>query len=170
MLRPLAAAIALMSTVARADSGDPPPPADTRPDVDAGADYTLPIRRGKDIVITTPGERSRNNIIAIASVAGAGALLAGIGVYYNLDAKSAADSVSTSGPVGVPWTPARQATYDQAHDSSVKAGVFYGIGGAALVGAAIALIVTTPKSETTIIHPHVAPTPGGAMLGGTWSF
>ena len=39
---------------------------------------------------------------------------------------------------------------------AVKAGIFYGVGGALLLGAAIAFIVTRAEGETTVIHPHVA--------------
>src|SRR5512141_1515821 len=44
--------------------------------------------RHKDIIVTTPGERSSKNIAILAAVAGAGALLGGVGVYWNLDSKS----------------------------------------------------------------------------------
>ena len=124
----------------------------------------------KDIIVTTPGERSAKNIAILASVAGAGVLLGGIGLYYNLDSKSASDDVSAHRPVEIPWTPARQATYDRAHDSAVKAEVFYGLGGALLLGAVVGLIVTVPKSETTVIHPHLAVGPDGASIGGSWSW
>jgi hypothetical protein len=124
----------------------------------------------KDIVVTTPGERTAKNIAIIASIAGAGLVFGGLGVYYNLDARSASHDVEANHPLSAPWTSDRQATYDRAHDSSVKAGIFYGVGGALLIGAAVTLIVTQPKEETTVIHPHIEVGPGGATLGGTWSF
>ncbi len=133
------------------------------------APMQVPIRH-KDIVVVTPGERSTENIAILASIAGAGALLGGVGVYYNLDSKSAADSVSAHSPTSTPWTPQRQATYDRAHDSGVKAGIFYGVGAAMIVGAVVGLIATVPPSETTVIHPHITVQPGGATLGGSWSF
>jgi hypothetical protein len=126
--------------------------------------------RHRDIVVTTPGERTTKNMAILASIAGAGVLLGGVGLYFNLDAKSASDEVSTHHATALPWTPERQATYDRAHDSSVKAGIFYGVGGAMLLGAAIAFIVTQPKDETTVIHPHIEVGPGGTTLGGSWSF
>jgi hypothetical protein len=136
-----------------------------------GADAPRPVSmRHKDIVVTTPGERTAKNIAILASIAGAGVLFGGLGVYYNLDSRSAANDVSAHRPMSVPWTDDRQATYDRAHDSGVKAGIFYGVGGALLVGAAVALIVTAPKDEITVIHPHLEVGPGGATLGGTWSF
>src|SRR5438445_547331 len=81
------------------------------PAPDTGADYRPPPRGGKDIVITVEGERSRNNAIAIWGVAGAGALLGAVGLYYNLDARSSANKVSTVDAAHVPWTPALQADY-----------------------------------------------------------
>ena len=71
----------------------------------------------------------------------------------------------------------QQADYDRAHSSAVKAGICYGIGGAALIGAVVVMIVAAPGTEQTVIHPHyakalptIAPAPGGAVLGGAWSF
>jgi hypothetical protein len=154
----------------------------TRPDDGSGAGSSMgssaapgdqPVQapfHHKDIVVTSTGERSSKNIAILASIAGAAALIGGLGVYYNLDSKSAADEVSAHRPMSVPWTTDRQATYDRAHDSAVKAEIFYGVGGALLIGAVVGLIVTQPKTETTVIHPHVAVGPGGAVLGGSWSF
>jgi hypothetical protein len=131
--------------------------------------HAVPIRH-KDIVVTTPGERTSKNIAIVATIAGAGLVIGGAGVYYNLDSRSAADEVSAHRETSLPWTAQRQATYDRAHDSGVKAEVFYGVGGALLIGAAVAWIVTEPKDETTVIHPHIEVEPGGATFGGTWSF
>jgi hypothetical protein len=150
-------------------------PAPQQPDRDyEGAVYTVPSRQ-KDIVITSAPDRSSNNKILLASLAGAAVVFGGVGLYYNLDAKSASDQVSAKNVKNTIWTAADQATFDRANSSSTKAEVFYGIGGALLVGAAITFIVTAPKTETTVIHsrtvtPTASPTPGGAMLGGAWSF
>jgi hypothetical protein len=144
-------------------------------DPDDDHPVSLPDPTGPDIVITSPGERTLNNKLAIGGVAGAGAALGGIGLYFHLDALSARDRVANPGKTPRPWTSADQADYDHAHSSGVKAAVFYSIGGAALLGAAIALIATEPVSETKIIHPHrarpaITPAPGGAILGGSWTF
>lgn len=131
----------------------------------------------RDIVILTPGSRSRNTDILLASVAGAAVILGGVGVYWNLDANTAANNVSATTPTGLPWTAAEQHEYDRAHDSSIKAGVFYGIGGALLVGAIVGFIATAPTPHKDVIHPRMAhveptlaPTPNGAVLGGAWRF
>jgi hypothetical protein len=153
------------------------PPGTVAPET--GADYRPPPRRAKDIVVTVEGTRSRNNVLALSATAGVAVVLGAVGLYYNLDARSASNDVSAGTPQNVPWTPARQAEYDRAHDSSVKAEVFYGIGGAVLAGAIVALIVTAPQDQTVVIHPRVgvravrpivAPTAGGAFVGGAWRF
>ena len=135
-----------------------------------------PLMR-KDIHITVEGDRSHENKLELAGIAAAGVLLGGIGVYYNFDSKDAADSISPKHATNTPWTADDQATYDRAHSSAIKAGVFYGLGGAVLIGAAVMYIITTPKPETTTIHPHyskvqpiVAPTPTGGLVGGAWRF
>jgi hypothetical protein len=131
----------------------------------------------RDIVIKSQGERSGKTVAVLAGLAGAGVLLGGIGVYFNLDSRDAADSVSQHRFVHAPWDATRQAAYDRAASSGTDAKIAYGIGGALLVGAIIGYIVTEPATETTVIHPRgwVTPTAsltpgGGAMVGGTWSF
>jgi hypothetical protein len=167
----LTAALASPRTVA----GQPMTPEDN------GADFAPPPQaRGKDIVIVTPGERSRNNVWTIATLGGAGALVGGLGLYFHLDSRSASDDVSARIPTGSVWTRADAARYDQAQRSATKAAVCYGVGGAVLLGALVYAIVTQPEPETTIIHPHANPKPeatptvtpasGGALVGGVWSF
>ncbi len=127
---------------------------------------------GKDVVIETPEERTTMNIVAIASVAGGGALIGGLGVYFHLDSKTESDKVSAGVPTGRPWLPADQAAVDQASSDRTKAIIFYSLGGAAIIGAAVALILTDPGSTKTVIHPHtaIAPLPGGAIAMHEWRF
>jgi hypothetical protein len=129
----------------------------------------------RDIVIETPNERSTNTKILLGVVAGAGVVAGGLGAYWHLDSRSAAADVSAGKFTGEAWTSEDVALADQADRSGSRAAVAYGIGGALLIGAAIAFIVTDPGSETTVITPNrgtptVAPTAGGAVLGGMWSF
>ena len=102
--------------------------------------------------------------------AGSGLVLSGVGVYFHLDSKSATDEVGTHKFTGEPWSPALQDSYERANRSAVVAGVFYGLGGAALVATAIAYMVTEPKAETHVIRPHVAVGNHSAVIGGGWSF
>jgi len=136
--------------------------------------------RGKDLNVDVPGERWRTNMLALGGVAVGGLLVGGLGLYFNLDAQSAADDASSQRFTGVAWTDKRQALVDRASRQSTRAGICYGVGGALLVGAIAAYIITEPKVEHTVIHtqpppafvpaPTLAPVPGGAVLGGMWSF
>ena len=160
-LRAVIAIVVAMAGSARAD--DEPTP-------------NFPDPTGPDYTITSPGERTTKNEIILASIAGGGALCALLGGYYHYDSNSASNKVTATTPTNHPWSAADQATYDQAESSRTKAIVFYSIGGAALVTAAVYLIVTEPPETQTVIHPHrrfipkieVAPT--GAVLGGGWIF
>lgn len=155
----------------------PPPSAPVEHREDGGADY-FPAPTGKDIVLEIPGERSNRDIALCAGLAGGGVVLAGLGVYFNLDSRSAADAVTAHQNSGRVWTPAYAADVTQAHDSAIRAGIGYGVGGALLLASAVMWVITEPKTERRIIHPHgtgksapiLAPTPGGALLGGQWSF
>jgi hypothetical protein len=180
-------ALVVAPLVARAQPGETPaapppsappsaPPSPPPPAVPADGTPIVP-NAPRDIVIVTPGSRSTTTIIVLASVAGAAVVMGGIGVYWNLDAQSAANNVSASMPTGLPWTAADQQEYERAHDSSVKAGVFYGIGGGLLIGAVVGLILTVPPSTKSVIHPSMArvvptlsPAHGGGVFGGAWSF
>ncbi len=155
---------------AAAEAAGPPSTVAPR-DPDDATDYRpQPMKR--DIVIKVDRDRDGKNIAVLAGLAGLGAVLGGVGLYYNLDSRDAAAAVSPRHPTNQPWTAAQQADYDRAHSSGVKAGVFYGLGGALVIAAVVTMIATAPGSETTVIHPHyaIAPTPGGAVVGKVWSF
>lgn len=139
----------------------------------AGA--AAPAAADREIVIETPGERSPANKALLVGLAGAGVLAGGLGLYWHLDSRSAADEVSASVFTGEAWTSEDVASVEQAERARTRAAVAYGIGGAFVVGALVALIVTEPAPERTVIRPRsatptVAPTEGGALVGGRWSF
>ncbi len=136
----------------------------------ADPDVFNPHPIGRDIVVRDTGERSQKNVITLAAVAAGGALVGGIGVYYHLDSRDAANAVSADSPTNLAWGAKQQADYDRADSSKLKAEIFYGVGGALLIGAIVGYIVTAPEETTTVIHPHMAPTQGGAILGAGWSF
>ncbi len=134
------------------------------------------VASANEIVIETPGERSGQDKVIVGSLAGAGAIVAGIGLWFHLDSRSASSEISAHKYTGRAWTADEAAAADRADSSRRGAMVGYTVGGALLVGAIVALIVTDPGSETTVIKPRraaapvFAPTHGGALLGGTWSF
>jgi hypothetical protein len=180
-------AMLLVASYAYAEEPAPPPPPPEQPApeqpapdpaygekperdlADGGAGY-FAAPKGKDIYIKQYPDRSRANVIGLWTTAGAGVVLTGVGLAFHLDYRSKANDLSSDRFTGEPWTAERQATFDDAHSSSVMAGVFYGLGGATLLAATIAFIVTEPKVVTIVIHPHVDPKNGGAMIGGGFSF
>jgi len=180
-------AMMLVATRAFAEEPAPPPPEQPAPPppappgdpaygerperdlADGGGSY-FAAPKGKDIYIKQYSDRSRANIIGLWSTVGAGVVLGGVGLAFHLDYRSKSDDLSSKRFTGEPWTADRQATYDDAHHSSVMAGVFYGIGGATLLAATVAFIVTEPKAETIVIHPHVDAKSGGAIIGGGFEF
>ncbi len=125
-----------------------------------------------DITVEIPGERSTANIATLAGITGGAALFGAIGLYFHLDSRSISSDLSASMPTGKPWTDADRKKEAQASDDRTRAAIFYGIGGALLVGAVVTYIATEPGSEIQVIRPHtsVQPTPGGALVTRWWSF
>jgi hypothetical protein len=170
----------------------PPPPAEPkvdpaygeRPDEHESAPRMGPnerigMRRGRDIVVRYHPDRTRENITMLALLGGAGLLFGGVGLYFHFDSRSATGETQARVYTGRTWTPERQETYDRAHRSAGIAGVSYGIGGVFLIATAVAYMVTEPKMETVVIHPHtngkapsamVTPLPGGAFVSRGWEF
>jgi len=145
----------------------PAPP----PDGD-GPVLKAPIRT-REIVVDVPGERSRNNKILLASTTALGVLVGALGVYYHLDSRDAANEVTATTFTGRAWTPADDELVDQAERSRTRAAIAYSVGGALVTAAIVAFIFTEPRSERAVIRPHaaqatLAPTQGGALVGGVW--
>lgn len=138
---------------------------------------TIPRARMKDIVVTTPGERSPKNITAIVSVT-ALALVAGlVGLHQHLDGKQAADEVSAQVFTGEVWTREDDILAARADKARNRAIVAYSIGGGLLLGAIIAFIATAPDDVITVIHPRsaarlpsITPIEGGAIASTRWSW
>lgn len=138
----------------------------------------FPAPKGKDVVIVSFPERSRSNITTLVALAAGGAVIGAVGLYFHVDSRSASDEIGATRFTGDVWSAEHQDTYDRAHRSAVVAGVMYGVGGGLLLASAILYMVTEPKPETMVIHPHapsharalVAPTNGGAIVGGAWRF
>jgi len=149
------------TTVTNADSGDIPG-----------------LRRGNQIVVRYTPDRSKQNITLLAALGGTSVIAGAIGLYFHFDSRSSADEVSADRFTGHAWTPDRQKIYDDGHSSRNVAIAAYSVGAALLLGTAIVYMVTEPDVVETVITPKpqpraaalVAPTRGGAMVGGTWSF
>lgn len=125
-----------------------------------------------EIVVEIPGERSTTNIAVLGGMTGAAAIAGVIGVYFHLDSRSITNDLSSSTTTGKAWTPDDAKKEGQASDDRTRAVVAYSIGGALLVGATVAFILTAPASERRVITPHTAlqPTQGGAVISHWWSF
>ncbi len=148
------------------DQPKPPPDQYERPAL------KTPIRP-REIVIDVPGLRNTQQKIVLGSLVVAAVISGSIGLYFHLDSRSAANDVSQSVFDGKTWTADRQARFEEGERSKTRAGVGYAIGGAFVIGAVVALIVTEPKSERAVIRPRhagVTPIPGGAIAGAGWSF
>ena len=151
-----------------------PPAEETppRPQSETPILYKKPIRP-REIVVDIPGLRSTQTKVMLYGLAAATTIVGSIGLYFHLGSRSAADDVSRSLFDGETWTQNRQARFDDGERDKSRATVAYTIGGLLLTGTIVALIVTEPKSERSIIRPRhagIAPTQGGAVAGAGWSF
>lgn len=134
--------------------------------------------RRRDIVVRYHPDRTRDNMVLLAALGGAGLVFGGIGLYFHLDATSAIDAVQADHFTGDAWSARHQDDYDRAYSSSIVAGVSYGIGGALLLATAITYIVTEPEMTTRVVRPYsnsrpisyVTPLRGGAFVGRGWTF
>lgn len=140
-------------------------------------DYFAAKPDSQNVTVKRQKSRTSTQRLQIGGAIAAGALFAGAGLYYHLDSRAAADSVSGNSELASDtWTAERQATYDQAGKSGYVAGFCYALSAAFFAGAAVIGWMTTPGEEELVIKPGnrtatpvVAPIPGGgAMVGGEW--
>jgi hypothetical protein len=146
----------------------PPAPKETH----EGQYLKTPIRP-REIVVDIPGMRTPQTKLMLYSLAAAGVVAGGIGLYFHLDSRSAANAVSRSIFEGETWTQDRQDRLEEGQRSKSRAALSYTLGGLFVTGTIVALILSEPKSERTVIRPRhagIAPTPGGAVVGAGWSF
>jgi hypothetical protein len=151
-----------------------PEPEPAAPAAESPTSYDRPVfqqrTRRKEIVVMVPGERSRTNKVVLGSMAVVGGIAGLIGAYYHLDSRSAALDVSATTPTGRAWTAERAALVQRADRSGDRAAVAYGIGGALIIAAAVAFIVTDPPTEREVLRPHVSLARGEAVFGGAWTW
>lgn len=158
---------ACLVTVAAVLGAARPVAADAPP---APVDYFAAPAASTAVTVRRHGARTTRQRLAIAGLVAAAGVGVGVGAWFHLDSRDAADAVSAdTGPIGEAWTERWQATYDRAAASGDKAIVGYAVGGALLGAALVVAWRTRPGDETTVLTPDaprasVAPTPGGAIL------
>jgi hypothetical protein len=127
------------------------------------------------------GNRSTTERLVIGALLGGAAVAVGVGVHYHLASRDAADEVTahSGSPVHLIYTPAVDQRREDGLRFKTNATVSYAIGGGFLVGALVAVLVTSPADELREYGasegkkpavPVVVPLHGGLLVGGTWSY
>jgi hypothetical protein len=128
--------------------------------------------------------RTKKQKIVIASLLAGTVVFGGVGLLFHLDSRSASNDVGAIGShTGLTYTPELEDTRERALSSRTFAIVGYSLGGAFAIATVVTLIMTQPGSERYTVGRDeedrvppveggltVAPTVGGAYVGGTWSF
>lgn len=130
------------------------------------------------VVYRIDGSRTKRQRVIIGALAGGAVAFGGIGLLFHLDSRSASNEVSAVGDhTGRTYTQALDDERSRAVRSRKLAIAGYAVGGALVIGTAIALVLTEPDAELIRVDDQpqpspvsVAPLPGGAVVGGTWSF
>jgi hypothetical protein len=117
--------------------------------------------------------RTAGQKLTIGGLAAGGVLAGAVGLYFHLDSRDAADELSADAEIVGTWTADRQATYDRAGSSGIKAIVGYSVGALLLGGAVVALWKTEPGEDEVVLTtrraaPTLEPVAGGAVVGGVW--
>ncbi len=118
-------------------------------------DYFAKPNEGSTIKVKRTKSRTTNQRLLIGGLLAGAALGIGVGVYYHLDSRDAANAVSANDDLtGETWTPELQATYDRAGTSGTIAIVGYAIGAAFLGGTIVAAWKTQPGEEQLAVTPR----------------
>lgn len=173
----------LVLAVATASFAEEPAPPPVEPPAEPPVEPPLPVeappreeqptvipQRSREIKIEVPGERSRDNMLLVGGLAAGGLLVSALGVYWHLDSRDAADQINADDVTGHAWGQAQVDLEDRANRSRTRAIISYSIGGALLVGTLVTYIVTSPRSETTVIRTGFAPVEHGGVVTRMWSF
>ena len=137
----------------------------------AGNDYfAKPNDSSKVTVVHGRSRTTRQRLLLAGLVLGAAAT-GGLGLYFNLQSRDAASSLSeTHGRLVGTWTPALQDTYDRAKTDGDLAIAGYALAGALFAGSMVAVYFTDPGRASTQLAPTAALVKGGAVVGGSVHF
>jgi hypothetical protein len=126
--------------------------------------------------------RERSDKILMASLFGGSVLLGGVGLLFHLDSQRKSSEVSAVAGrhTGRIYTEELDDTRRAALRSRTFAIVGYSMSGALLLSTFVVYLVTDPGRETITVGDQLAPTPaarlmvepvpGGALVGGQWTF
>ena len=145
----------------------------------ARADDYFGAHPADTVTVRQANHRTTGQRALIGGLLGGALVAAGTGLYFHLQSRDASNEVSVVGDfTSLTWTPQRQDTYDRALGDRTLAIVGYSVGGALLVGSAVALILTNPGSKAVEVGPSKAPPPtvpvsfrllpGGAYAEAGW--
>ena len=166
-----------LDSESRAQRGIPPKPEAPATTVAASSDAPLPVdlnatraANGSMLEPTvTPYHPGRKLKVAGVATMGAGAVILGMGVYFGLEARSAADELDARAGRGEPWTDDTQSLYDRGQrDETLGYSLAIG-GGAALVTGAVLAYIGASQDETAAEFAFI-PTRGGAQAVMAWDF
>jgi hypothetical protein len=161
-MRVLATAVALALVAPAAAAADP-----ATPDRPARIDYFAKQPQVRARVVKRQTERTPGQTAILLGLFGASAAAGGLGLYFHLESRDAAEEVGSvrSRPAAT-WTPARQATYDDAHVAGTRAITGYAAGGV-LLGAALGYAWVTRSREREVV---LVPVERGAVVSTGWRF
>jgi hypothetical protein len=130
-----------------------------------------------DVQFQLERSRTKKQRVVILSLLGGAAVFGGVGLLFHLDSRSASDEVSAVGAhTGRVYDAALDDTRNRALRSRNLAIAGYAVGGAALVGALVAVIITEPGTEVFTVGTEaatpvsLAPRPGGFVVEKAWRF
>lgn len=144
--------------------GEPPRVAGAWPILDQPS-----LQLGVDTGAAPPRARpGRKRKIAGLAIGGTGALLAGVGVYFAIDAGRAADEVSALYARGATWAEV-EAVDSRGRRSEVLGGAMLGVGAAALA-AGVTLYVLGRRADREAASLAVTPSRDGFDVQVSWRF
>lgn len=143
-------------------------------------DYFGKDRPKDELTYRVDRSRTKKQRVVIASLLGGSLVFAGLGLYFHLDSRDKADELSAAGShTGQVWTQEREDTRNSGRTSGRLAIGGYVLGGALMIAAGVALVMTQPGSELVKVDDSatkpavpvsIAPVRGGAIVGKGWVF
>jgi hypothetical protein len=144
----------------------------------AHADDLFGTKRDTDTVtVRRSRERCLRQKVLVGGLFGGAVVAVGAGLYFHMQSRDASNEVAAIGEsTALTWTSERQETYDAALRDRTRAIVGYSAGGALLIGAVVALILTDPGTEVVKVGPKQEPEPAapapvsfGLLPGGAYA-